>query len=450
MTSKPVLIIRDGSQTKTHLTPQVITDQYEYKYPSENKGKKPEIEVGRCMDVDKGYNSVLQKFNTGTPSLNDTLSYLVAVLPLIEATLEDDWESYDITIGKKNDKITPLSLLQVKYIQRELNFDFIGQPVTPDNSKKLTLAGLILAIYRLGKIKAAQTGNYRQTLADRIQSILTTTPFSDIITAGVLYTTATTVAPWITNSDFRKIVGAVDMFFMKFEHEYSAMRVGTVVTAYEDCSALSSLTYFINKLGLTPEESVTYFFHPSIVRDLERLWNPGQEIEKSDSYFVHFKALGFSGKSPYSSNAAGYLYNCIHFTGSYLGDPRSLNAAVIDDKAPNEMIVIAAFLGDAFWGTSTYTRQLFLDDNDYEEYKKMMDDMDDFSDAGSVMINDNAEGGGENRSQSRNPQSVYLKIVNEKGVMTRDQKKRFQDVVRRITPRPGSFGQFITNLLSST
>merc|ERR1711963_1354185 len=153
---------------------------------------------------------------------------------------------------------------------------------------------------------------------------------------------------------------------MRFEHDYDSLRIGSVVTAYEDCSGITSLTYFSRILGISIEEAVNYFFTTSLAKDLERVTKEGQEIPDSNSYFVHFRALGICSKSAYSAQAVGYMYNLIHFTGSFMGDQRSLNATIIPTCTPNEMSVLGGFIGMAFHGSGSFRRAVASKKGDIE------------------------------------------------------------------------------------
>ena len=89
-------------------------------------------------------------------------------------------------------------------------------------------------------------------------------------------------------------------------------------------------------------------------RNLTAMLYPDQEIEVGDSYFSHFRAFGFSPKSPYSATAVPYLYNLIHLVGAYMGDNRSLNAVAMQDAAINQMAILAGYIGEYFVGSGDY------------------------------------------------------------------------------------------------
>ena len=92
----------------------------------------------------------------------------------------------------------------------------------------------------------------------------------------------------------------------------------------------------------------------SSARDLRKLLKAQQEADIKDSYFVHFRALGFSPKSPYSATAAPFFYSLVHLTGAYMGDPRSLNAVAMVDASINQIVILAGFLGNYFTGSGDF------------------------------------------------------------------------------------------------
>ncbi|QCF24328.1 nucleoprotein [Frog lyssa-like virus 1] len=442
MASETVLYAPPGGKQAISLNTQLISDKYQYKYPGDETKAKPTLNVIACPDKQKGYTSILQGFTTGKFILDEVCSYIVTVWKLLESVCDSDWVSYKLTIGRQGERVTPSNIFTVTTDPAQGAWAFTGNVANPSDADHLTLVGNLMALYRLSKIRENVTGTYKKDLSSRLEGLLSTSPFTKIIPTGSLHVTATANPNWHSNPTFRKIAGGLDMFLMKFESEFSGLRLGTVVTAYEDCSGLTSLTYYTNRLGLKGSEAVSYFFHVKVGEDLQKLWKVGQEIEKPDSYFVHFKALGLIGKSPYASSAVGYLYNCIHFTGSYMGDPRSLNAVVISDSSPNELSVLGGYIGYAFLGRGSFERVLFRDQEDKDEFDQVRESKEDIEQEGSISdFGDNAL----EEDARMTPTKLYNYMVANGYSLTEEMKFRFKSVSSSVVPRPGTFAEFLKN-----
>nr|ABZ81187.1 nucleoprotein [European bat lyssavirus 2] len=430
--------------------PEVIVDQYEYKYPAIKDRKKPSITLEKAPDLNRAYKSILSGINAARLDPDDVCSYLAAAMALFEGICPDDWESYGILIARKGDKITPANLVNIQRTDVEGNWalaggqDVIKDPTTAEHA---SLVGLLLCLYRLSKVSGQNTGNYKTNVADRMEQIFETAPFVKIVEHHTLMTTHKMCANWSTIPNFRSLAGTYDMFFSRIEHLYSAIRVGTVVTAYEDCSGLVSFTGFIRQINLTAKEAILYFFHKNFEEEIKRMFEPGQETAVPHSYFIHFRSLGLSGKSPYSSNAVGHVFNLIHFVGSYMGQVRSLNATVIATCAPHEMSVLGGYLGEEFFGKGTFERRFFRDERELAEHEAIESTKTDVALADDGTVNSDDEelySGG-----TRTPEAVYTRIMVNGGKLQKSHIKRYVSVSSNHQARPNSFAEFLNKTYSS-
>nr|WAB53240.1 nucleoprotein [Lyssavirus rabies] len=433
------------------LKPEIIVDQYEYKYPAIKDLKKPCITLGKAPDLNKAYKSVLSGMSAAKLDPDDVCSYLAAAMQFFEGTCPEDWTSYGILIARKGDKITPDSLVEIKRTGVEGNWALTGgMELTrdPTVSEHASLVGLLLSLYRLSKISGQNTGNYKTNIADRIEQIFETAPFVKIVEHHTLMTTHKMCANWSTIPNFRFLAGTYDMFFSRIEHLYSAIRVGTVVTAYEDCSGLVSFTGFIKQINLTAREAILYFFHKNFEEEIRRMFEPGQETSCSSLLFHSLPfSLGLSGKSPYSSNAVGHVFNLIHFVGCYMGQVRSLNATVIAACAPHEMSVLGGYLGEEFFGKGTFERRFFRDEKELQEYEAAELTKTDvaLADDGTVNSDDEDYFSGETRS----PEAVYTRIMMNGGRLKKSHIRRYVSVSSNHQARPNSFAEFLNKTYSN-
>ncbi|AOZ21303.1 nucleoprotein [Lleida bat lyssavirus] len=433
------------------LKPEVISDQYEYKYPAIQNREKPSITLRKAPDLNIAYKSVLSAFNTAKLDQEDVCSYLAAAMRLFEGQCPEDWTSYGIMIARQGDTINPGNLVNIQRTDQEGNWaQAAGSGVMrdPTVAEHASLVGLLLCLYRLSKIVGQNTANYKTNVADRMEQIFETAPFAKIIEHHTLMTTHKMCANWSTIPNFRFLAGTYDMFFSRIDHLYGAIRVGTVVTAYEDCTGLVSFTGFLKQINLTASEAMLYFFHKNFEEEFKRMFRPGQETATPHSYFVHFRSLGLSGKSPYSSNAVGHMFNLIHFVGCYMGQIRSLNATVIQTCAPHEMSVLGGYLGEEFFGKGTFERRFFRSVDEMRTYEELEEKRIDaaLEDDATVDSEDEDNWSGESRS----PEAVFNRIMMNKGRLRPAHIRRYRGVSANHQARPNSFAEFLTKVYSDT
>ena len=164
------------------------------------------------------------------------------------------------------------------------------------------------------------------------------------------------------------------MFLKKLKSEWNSIRMSTVVAAYEDCAGFVELQYFIKLMGMPANEAIQYIYKDILAEEIIKLSEPGQEVDQPDSYFVYFRALGITGKSPYSVSEVPHLHNFIHAVGAVLSRSRSLDAYTMEDEGIDEMIKIGVNVGFLIWNTADVRRTAGLS---MEEAKQMEDEEED-------------------------------------------------------------------------
>ncbi|FAA01388.1 TPA: Nucleoprotein [Anole lyssa-like virus 1] len=426
------------------LIPEIVLDKYDYKYPAILDQKRPSVILRQCAEPKVAYRSLLSNFKSTVLDQADVCAYLAGMMEMFQGVCPEDWISYNILIAKKGDIISPRNLVNIELDERAGSWqipDGSAKIKEPTESEHATLIGLLLCLYRLSKINQSTTGNYKTSVATRMEHVFQTEPFTKIIEDHELVSLSAHCSNWSSISNFRFLVGTYDMFFSRIEHKYSALRVGTVVTAYEDCVGLVSFSTFIKQVNLTPKEALQYFFHRNFLPEFERMFHPGQETSVPHSYFVHFRALGLSGKSPYSSNAVGHIFNLIHFIGCYMGQSRSLNATMITNCSPHEMAVLGGFLGEAFYGSGSFERQFFESEEEMaameeSRIRKINAQLDDSGTVDSDTDDESSQG-------MRSPDSVFQRIKDCNCTLTVNHVKRYKTVSQNHAVRPNSFGEYL-------
>ena len=274
------------------------------------------------LNVDAAYVTIR---NLITRSANIPLAldlvegYLYAAAGRLQVYVSKPWMSYKLVILAGTGNVTTQELLEARHKQ--------GNPPPLDNptgavsdAAHRTVSMVLLSIYRLGQIDKMKVSQYYTTLDTKIQDILRVSPFDDDGMVYLLGSLVQNYSPWAGSPVFAKLVAAYDMVLAKAPAPWTLMRIATVTSAYEGCNGLLSIGHFSKKLGLQPEEALGYVMFREAARNLTTMLHPHQEVETGDSYFSHFRAFGFSPKSPYSATAVPYFYNLVHLVGAYMGD----------------------------------------------------------------------------------------------------------------------------------
>jgi Rhabdovirus nucleocapsid protein len=94
---------------------------------------------------------------------------------------------------------------------------------------------------------------------------------------------------WAASVSFRMIMAAMDFFFVKFpNHIYGSIRLGTVMTRYEDCSIISLLDYFSSLFGV--EDVFQYILFPTAIKEFKEILSSYEETDKG-THLCHTVAL---------------------------------------------------------------------------------------------------------------------------------------------------------------
>ncbi|VBB35441.1 unnamed protein product, partial [Acanthocheilonema viteae] len=244
--------------------------------------KKPTIEIKSYCDNPEGFELARSILSGNIPPTTESelaTAYIAKVMESVTGTVEEDWKSYSVVIGYKGEKITPLSLLDVKKVEGEIK----GQRVdTMEQVNELAVAAKALMVYRMAHAPVNQTG-YKTELGRRLGEVFMMPPFNLEATAGVM-----NVPHWIQDPNYCMLVAAVDMFFRKFtNHKLEKLRACTLGSFMKDCVMLTSLNQASQALGLKPAILVQYIYSPQVADDVRRIIGgpPTEEKNEDFSYF---------------------------------------------------------------------------------------------------------------------------------------------------------------------
>lgn len=300
-----VFISRD--ETKRHVVDNALppvegTVQYpkEWFEEDENEGRKPPIRIYSSKIVGLKtirtwvYNAIME--SNLTSHLATTYLYMVLKAEARKNTLIKDWSSFNRVIGTAGSRITIQDLFERKSPGEDLTAvsDGVGDPKEPDTNDKW-MCLYICCVYRF---LIANHEAYIDSIRDKVTVLLNSYGAPEAVD---FEQTRTHFKAWERDSDYVALLAIIDMYYSVFKHdEFAFLRMGTIVTKYRDCVSLIDLLMVCSSFGMEPEDLAKWIWTNKIAGDLNRLTQPGNEVDVDHSYTQYFSALGLSTKSPYS------------------------------------------------------------------------------------------------------------------------------------------------------
>lgn len=262
-----------------------------------------------------------------TPEL--ALAYLHTIAKELKLTLETDWISYKLIIGQAGSIIDPFSLIkeigEEEIDLSESQIKSLERPVSISNTRenRYKLATLLLAVYRIGKASITRKPDFYR---DRLfATLMSSTSFAEF--PNIDRSMLEQYVYWVKISDYRKTLAMYDMFLSRANRkDLSYMRVGTLVTAYEDCHALNFLLDFRKILHVTLEELASLILYRPAFIEFDKMYRTDEEITKEHSYLPYCRSFEIVNRSPWSVTANRNLFTFFAALGTVRLDPRSYNA----------------------------------------------------------------------------------------------------------------------------
>ncbi|ASM90771.1 nucleoprotein [Holmes Jungle virus] len=315
-TSESIKYIQPGDKPKP---------QYPREFFEKNPGQKPLVNVPhKDIDLANIRNIIKSGILQGGLVISYVLRFIYLIGKAIGDELDDNWQSFNVIIGGKGDKITPWSLVEIKEEDSRRVDANVDQTATADDDKWMLM--YILFVYRHAR---AQVSNYKKTLFEKFQ-----TQISPLLPNKITLTSPPPLYnSWLSNKNYCKMIAAIDMFFCHFpQHQDSNLRFGTITSRFRDCAALTSLEHFRETVGFKGDEMFGWIFVGSLEEECHVLMKSGQELDQPGSYSPYLVDFGLSLKSPYSASTCPGMYTYCHLVGSLLTSTRSQNAKMISDK----------------------------------------------------------------------------------------------------------------------
>ncbi|KAK6620137.1 hypothetical protein RUM44_006537 [Polyplax serrata] len=191
---------------------------------------------------------------------------------------------------------------------------------------KEALAGGLLLIYRCIRVPSGgYEHDFLTTLMTRAKIVFPRSPYLNLATARNNYQS------WDQDSGFRTIVGAVDMFLVKFpNHSLSKFRMGTIPSRWRDCSALKGIYEIIERYTLEKlSVFLSWCWEDALFPEIESLWAKDISAHSQpDGYFPYMSDFGFVNRSPYSTTANPALHLFVSTLFACLVDKRGFNSLI--------------------------------------------------------------------------------------------------------------------------
>ncbi|AGI04014.1 nucleoprotein [Vesiculovirus malpais] len=327
-------------------------------YFNANPGKI-KVYISKQKDIGTLRQFVYEGIKSGDVSICHINSYLYFALKEIKDVAASDWTTFGITIASKGATMQIFDTLIIEEYRGQVADGKLNATRTVDDDKWLPM--LILGLYRVGR---ATQEEYKKTL---MSGLMAQCKLRHPNAEEIVNETDDFYQAWGNDSNFLKLVAAVDMFFHQFKkHPDAGLRYGTIVSRYKDCAALSTMSHLHKVTGLPIPDLMTWVLTKSVEDEVCRMMTPGQEIDKADSYMPYLIDLGISTKSPYSS----VKNPCFHFWGQLTAllvqSARAKNARVPDDIPYAELTKAAHLLAYAVGHSSDLEQRFSIKDKQYK------------------------------------------------------------------------------------
>lgn len=351
---------------RPHAPSQSIDVQYPKKWFDEHPNAKPTLSITLLTpNLEEARKAVRKGMMDNAIDLDLAKTFLYYMAKTIRYKLEEDWKSYKITIGQKNQEITPLDLIHVETTTRITDVQLMTAVTPADDG---WIAAYLLAIYRLTK---ATVNEYKTQIAQRVSTQLKSIKGDAMDITGVV----DMYKGWTGDRGYNTLVAAYDMFFHRFPlHPLANMRIGTTGSRFRDCAALISYGYIMDILGMpNATDLMDWVFIEQIGSDIDRMMTSDDELDDPYSYFPYHVDMGLVTKSAFSATANPHFFEWVHLIGSLMRSTRSLNARHISDSRALDILANAACVAYAHAHTFSFTK-VYTEDG--EELQVQDDDLD--------------------------------------------------------------------------
>ena len=235
----------------------------------------------------------------------------------MKEVLSEDWISYNVTIEKKGEEVSPWDIIDV--IQNDTVIKDLNEKVCDVNDVRWMICILLSS----SRLMGLTVDSYTDALKTRILGQMRVLGCRlGAFPPKTLYET------WILDESYTKMLAAIDMFLNKFpSHADSCMRICTLRSRFKEYSALLSIGYICNLLSLDEEcKVVDWLYTEKLAFEMILMLKDTQEILEAYSYFPYQSNLKVVQKSFYSASKTPHSYFVFHSVGTLLQSTKSKNA----------------------------------------------------------------------------------------------------------------------------
>ncbi|UAU42851.1 nucleoprotein [Sandjimba virus] len=315
---------------------ELVADKQAPEFPKTffDKGGQLRLTVPKySSNLNAAAKAIRAEIEDKTLTLSGIKLFLYQYFSSIKNKLDEDWESFDVKIGSKGDEITPFSFITVEEVDEYKSEK--SKDATDDDQKWMAI--MLLGLYRVGRVSDP---NYKNQIIKAVDNVIKAIDKK----APSLSTIQEYATQAVADVNYCKIVALVDFYFHKFKNDKMAVcRISTVSSRYRDSAALLGLNHLSTIGGGSPLLGVRWALVDAIHTNIDQLIMPGNETNKTDSLMQYMIDLQISKLSPYSTTANPAFHLFVHAAGSFILNPRSLNARMVTAPSTQSIIRNAAF-----------------------------------------------------------------------------------------------------------
>ncbi|QEA08650.1 nucleoprotein [Hayes Yard virus] len=419
------------------LKPQdAIPPQFPKEFFENGNKQKPTLRIPQGkLDLDTARELVYGGLERGELVIQHVIRYLYLIGEKVIDKLDDDWNSFGVNIGRKNQEINVWSFYNV-VIEDDQVLDGRKSPKV-DETDDLWLTLALLSYYRLGR---SSNQNHRNNLLIKLNAQIkgyrkdAPNIVDDVAVHG----------SWVTNSNYCKVCAGFDMFLNRFKNnKYAPVRFGTVASRYKDAAALMSLGHLCDVTGMTIEGLLDWIFVSTVGEDVVKLMTEGNEIDDPYSYMPYMMDMGISNKSPYSSISCPNIYTFLHMIGALLTSERSRNARMISEHNLSN-IRMNAFVVAFVKANKASMAKAFLKPEDRRYEKDVNGDEKDSSDDEDYEEEDEELG---DMPKSADPMEWFVYLQAQHFTLPDKVNDFGQKECKKIqNARPGTIGKYLSTI----
>lgn len=342
-------------------------------YPSSGEWKPrvlvPELQAGQGAGDDR--EGAAQAILAGDRTRATLLYFMWETLGMLTATASEKWESYNQVIALKGAKYTAQNLLVriAASPEDEKAGRVAGDPV-PMNRRMAMIMNIAAGFRAQTKKKQERTFMSTYELKDQVQNLTRGHPFMvKDLTMDMFHE----FSGMFDDTNIRRMIAALDMFLHKNEDNvWAAVRIGTLYTRFEDCSALTSMDHLSRVIGQDIEVCVDFIVDEKCLNEFKKMYKDKdkEELHKADSYMPYLRSARAVKRSPYSVTENRFLHHFIHTVGSLLGDARSSRAVLLRDHSFALTLPLAFWYAKKMGASPVITRQMLERPEGFAEFAK--------------------------------------------------------------------------------